>query len=63
MQELKARSEEVWRQRGWKDSWIQEHLYGEDGDKNAISDYISGLTRNVKINTNPQNRDGEEGQI
>jgi hypothetical protein len=59
MEELKARSEAVWRAKGWKEEWIREHLYGEDGDKNAIQDYISGITSNVKINTDPQNRENE----
>jgi hypothetical protein len=29
MKELKARSEAVWRAKGWKESWIKEHLEGE----------------------------------
>lgn len=42
--ELKSRSALVWKQRGWKDEWIQDYVYGAEGDKNVLQDYISGIT-------------------
>lgn len=44
MDELKARSAAVWKQKGWKDEWIQDHVYGAEGDKHVLQDYISGIT-------------------
>lgn len=44
MDELKARSVAVWKQKGWKDEWIQDHVYGAEGDKHVLQDYISGIT-------------------
>jgi len=63
MDELKSRSKLVWKARGWTESQINEHLYGADGDKNAITDYIAGLTRNSEININPQDRNDETGKL
>lgn len=44
MDELKRRSAQIWKQRGWKDEWIQDYVYGDEGDKHVLQDYISGVT-------------------
>lgn len=42
--ELRARSELLWRQRGWSEENIKEYLHGEEGDKHVLQDAMSGLT-------------------
>ena len=42
--ELKKRSAKFWRENGWSEDQIKEHVYGDEGDKHVIQDYIAGFT-------------------
>lgn len=42
--ELKKRSAKYWRENGWSEEQIKEHVYGDEGDKHVIQDYIAGIT-------------------
>lgn len=53
--ELKKRSAKYWKENGWSEDQIKEHVYGDEGDKHVIQDYIAGLT-----NGTAKGKDGKD---
>jgi hypothetical protein len=43
MQDLKAKSYARWKAQGLSDDYLQEYLYGQEGDKNVLRDLFAGV--------------------
>lgn len=59
IKELKNRSASIWKQKGWKDEWIKDHIEGEEGDRRVLQDYISGITSGAVKDDNGKQIFGE----
>ena len=59
--ELKKRSAKLWRENGWTEDQVKEHVYGDEGDKHVIQDYIAGLTS--KSSRNSKGEDIKFGEL